>query len=83
MKAYAQELIAATAHALAGRSLTLEEIHDALYQLAIDISAPARRDGDLDGSLSGRRTPLANEVLPRHQRATWARAKTLYDVGED
>ena len=79
MKALAQELIASAAHALAGRVHTAEELHDVLYQLAIDIAAPGRRDV----SAAMRRVPLANEVLPRHQRATWARGKTVHDMGED
>lgn len=79
MRAHVQELIEAAAHALAGRVHTIEEMHAALYQLAIDIRAPAR----LDDHRPTRRMPLANEVLPRHQRATWARDKTVHDVGED
>lgn len=79
MKALAQELIAAAAHALAGRVHTAEELHDALYQLALDVSAPGR----LAVPRVLRRMPLANEVLPRHQRATWARGKTVHDVGEN
>ena len=80
MKSHAQELIAAAAQSLAGRVHTAEEMHGALYQLAIDITSPARR---LDAPYSMRRMPFANEVLPRHLRATWARGKTVHDVGED
>ena len=79
MKAHAQELIAAAAHALAGRAHTADEMNAVLYQLAIDIVSSAC----LDVPRSMRRLPLANEVLPRHQRATWARGKTVHDVGED
>jgi hypothetical protein len=54
-------------------------MHDALYQLALDIASPGR----LDDHRPMRRMPLANEVLPRHQRATWARGTTVHDAGED
>jgi len=54
-------------------------MYAALYQLAIDLAAPAR--SDMPGVM--RRMPLSNEVLPRHQRATWARGKTVHDVEED
>lgn len=78
MKVHAQELIAAVAQALAGRAHTAEEMHVALFQLALDIVSPAR----LDVPRTLRRMPVANEVLPRHQRATWARGKTAYDDEE-
>jgi len=78
MKPHTQELIAAAAQSLAGRVHTAEEMYAALYQLAIDIAAPAR----LDVPCVMRRIPFSNEVLPRHQRATWARGKTVHDVGE-
>lgn len=79
MRAHVQELIDAAAKSLAGRSHTVDEMHDALYQLAIDIRAPAR----LDDQRPSRRMPFANEVLPRHQRATWARGKTEHDRTDD
>lgn len=77
MKAHAQELIAAAAHALAGSAHTVEELHVALFQLTRNIATYAR----LTVPASMRRRPLANEVLPRHQRAAWARELTAYDVG--
>lgn len=79
MKQHVQELVEAAAKALAGKVHTVEEMHSALYQLAIDIRSPAR----LADHHSWRRMPLANEVLPRHQRASWARGQTVHDVGED
>ena len=79
MRAHVQELVAAAAAALAGKAHTFEELHDALYQLAIDIRSPAR----LDDHRPSRRMPVANEVLPRHQRATWARSETVYDAEDD
>ena len=79
MKSYAPKLIEAAAQSLAGRVHTSEEIYAALYQLAIDLAAPARSDMPC----TMRRMPFANEVLPRHQRATWARGKTVHDVGDD
>jgi hypothetical protein len=79
MKAHLQELITAAANVLAGKVHTVEEMHIALFQLALDITSPAR----LDDHRPTRRMPFANEVLPRYQRATWARGKTVHDVGED
>ena len=79
MKANAQELIAVAAHALAGKVHTAEELHVALFQLALDIVSPAC----LAVPRTMRHMPVSNEVLPRHQRATWARGKTVHDVGED
>ena len=79
MRQHVQELVAAAAHALAGKQLAEDELHAALYQLAIDIRSPGR----LAAPPSARRMPLANEVLPRHQRASWAREKPPYDTGED
>ena len=79
MRAHVQELVAVAANNLAGKAHTVEEMHAALYQLAIEIRAPAR----LDDYHPTRRMPLANEVLPRHQRATWARGQTVHDMGEE
>ena len=79
MKAHRQELIAAAAQALAGRIHTTEEMHAVLFQLALELVSSARRDDHRPS----RRMPCANEVLPRHQRATWARDKTEHDVGGD
>ena len=72
-------MIVAVARSLAGKAHTVEELHDALFHLVYDIVTPwpARFEAPL------RRTPLANEVLPRHQRATWARSKTAYDRADD
>jgi hypothetical protein len=77
MRPHAQDLIAAAARVLAGKAHTEEDLHDALYQLAIDIVTPPPSREPL---LPSRRMPVAGEVLPRHQRATWARSKTIYDV---
>jgi hypothetical protein len=79
MKAHAHELVAAAAQALAGKMHTAEELHAVLFKLALDIVSPRR----LDDHRPSRRMPGANEVLPRYQRATWARGKTVHDVGED
>lgn len=77
MMAHAQELIADVARDLAGKAHPEEVLHAALYQLVLDIVTPTASRGD---GLLSRRAPLANEVLPRHQRATWARGKTIYDA---
>jgi hypothetical protein len=70
------KVVEATARKLAGKAHTKEELHAALFQLAIDIMTPARSGDDPPPF---RRMPGANEVLPRHQRASWARGKTVYD----
>ena len=44
MRAHVQELIAGAAKSLANKVHTEEEMHVALYQLALDIRAPARLD---------------------------------------
>lgn len=79
MRSHARELVTAAAEALAGKALTFEELHDALYQLALDIVTPWQRQ-EVPSTL--RRRPLAGEVLPWHQRASWARGKTVYDADE-
>jgi hypothetical protein len=76
MKAHAQELVAVAARALAGKAHTEADLHEALYKLVIDISSPAQRE--LPAVI--RRRPLAGEVLPPHQRVSWARGKTVFDV---
>ena len=78
MTEHIQKLVETAAKALAGRAHNFETLHDALYQLAIDIRSPSR----LDDFRPVRRSPGANEVLPPHQRASWARAKTEYDRGD-
>jgi hypothetical protein len=78
MRERTRQLIAATASILAGRVHTVEETHDLLYQLAIDMVSSER--SPVPPSL--RRRSLANEVLPRHQRASWARGKTVHDAEE-
>lgn len=78
MRARVHDLVAAAAQNLAGKAHTLDEIHAALFQLALDIVTPSSREVPRDL----RRRPLANEVLPRHQRASWARSKTIYDAEE-
>ena len=79
MKAHARDLIVAAVQALAGKVHTEEALHDVLYQLALDVTTPFSAGEPI---LRARRMPRANEVLPRHQRATWARGKTVYDAAE-
>lgn len=72
---------AATARVLAmvGDLISTREmdgIADVLYQLALDVLRPPARSGDAEPV---RRMPAAGEVLPRSQRATWARQRTEYD----
>ena len=76
MRDHVQELIAAAALALADRAHTVDDLHAALFKLALEIVSPAR----LAEHHPQRRMPFANEVLPRHQRATWARGRTVHDA---
>lgn len=76
MRNHVHKLIEAAARKLAGKAHAKEELATALFQLALDITSPVRSD---DEPRSFRRSPGANEVLPPHQRASWARAKTVYD----
>lgn len=70
----AHALIAEVARDLAGKVHTQEELHDALYTLVRESYLPERL-----AVVPVRRMPAAGEVLPPQQRATWARAKTMYD----
>lgn len=56
--------------------LEREEVSLLLYQLAIDVMKPPA----LTVPAVFRRAPGSGEVLPRHQRATWAREKTVHDA---
>jgi hypothetical protein len=76
MRAHANELILVAAAEIAAGDLTPTQIYDKLYTLVLECSQPPPREVPTDL----RHAPLANEVLPRHQRATWARGKTLYDT---
>jgi hypothetical protein len=76
MRDNVHKVVEEAARKLAGRAHGKEELHAALFQLAIDIMTPARSGDDPPPF---RRAPGANEVLPRHQRASWARGKTIYD----
>lgn len=79
MRAHVHEAIVAVAHTLAGKAHTEDELCAVLFQLALDIVSPSRSREEARPS---RRMPVANEVLPRHQRAAWARGKTVYDAEE-
>jgi len=74
MRAHAHEAIAAAARALVSKAHMEEDLHAVLFQLALDIMSPSRSSEDARPS---RRMPAANEVLPPHQRASWARSKTV------
>lgn len=76
MREHARELVASAARDLAGKVHTEDDLHAVLFQLALDIVSPV---GSRDEAHVLRRLPGANEVLPPHQRASWARAKTVYD----
>ena len=75
MRDHVRKLVEAAARKLAGKAHA-KELHAALFQLALDITSPARSGAEPP---SCRRSPGANEVLPPHQRASWARANTVYD----
>lgn len=76
MRDHVHKIVEAAARKLAGKAHPKEELHAALFQLALDLLSPA---GSGEDARSLRRSPGANEVLPPQQRASWARAKTIYD----
>lgn len=55
---------------------TREQIGEVLYNLVIDCAHPPR----LRVPEVMRRSPVAGEVLPPHQRASWARSTTEHDA---
>jgi hypothetical protein len=57
-----------------------EQIADTLYQLALDVLKPPSLTGDVGPT---RRMPTAGEVLPPHQRASWAREETEHDASTE
>ncbi len=59
-------------------TLSRDEIGEMLYNLVIDCGRPPR----LDAHEPTRRSPMAGEVLPPHQRASWARKMTVHDLQE-
>lgn len=71
----ARELIDVAARRLAGKARPLDQVTHELYRLVIAcaLPAPSASPG------SPRRSAGAGEVLPPHQRATWARARTVHD----
>jgi hypothetical protein len=71
----AHALIATTARQLAGKVHTQEDLHDVLFTLVRACYLPEGL-----AAVPVRRSPAAGEVLPPQQRATWARAKTVYDA---
>jgi hypothetical protein len=68
------ERIAAAAKTLAGKAHSQEELEEALFLLVNECYLPEARP-----VVPVRRVPLAGEILPPQQRATWARGKTIYD----
>ena len=75
MKDRAHQLIAAAARELAGKVHTQEELEIVLFTLVRESHLPEGRP-----VVPVRRMPAAGEVLPPQQRATWARALTVYDA---
>lgn len=73
-----REIVDATVDRLIAnsRELDREEVSTMLYQLVIDYVRPPR----LTVPETLRRSPMAGEVLPRYQRATWARENTVHDA---
>lgn len=56
---------------------TREQIGEDLYNLVLDCQQPPRLSTHNE---STRRSPAAGEVLPPHQRASWARKMTPHDL---
>jgi hypothetical protein len=74
VKDRAHALIAEAALALAGKVHTQEELHTLLFTLVHECRLPEGQP-----VVPVRRMASAGEVLPRQQRASWARGKTIYD----
>jgi hypothetical protein len=72
----ARELIDVAARRLAGEARPLDQVRGILYRLVIDCASPAPSDSPG----SSRRSAGPGEVLPPHQRASWARERTVHDV---
>lgn len=58
------------------QSLTRDQLGEILYNLVIDCGQPPR----LTDHAPARRTPMPGEVLPPHQRASWAQKMTVHDL---
>ena len=58
------------------QSLTRDQIGKILYNLVIDCRQPP----PLTVHEPSRRSPMVGEVLPPHQRASWARKMTVHDL---
>lgn len=58
------------------QGLSRERISEILYNLVLDCRQPPR----LGTHEPSRRLPAAGEVLPPHQRASWARQMTVHDL---
>ena len=73
-----REIIDAATDALVPhvQTLTRDQIGEMLYNLVLDCKQPPRL-GMLE---SVRRSPMPGEVLPPHQRASWARKMTVHDL---
>ena len=67
---------AAVAALMAKVTGSRDDVSAALYQLVIDFAQPP----PLTVPEVLRRAPVAGEVLPPSQRATWCREMTVYDV---
>jgi hypothetical protein len=75
-----REIIDAATDALVpyAQTLSRDQIGEMLYNLVIDCGQPPR----LGVHESARRSPMSGEVLPPHQRASWARKMTVHDLQE-
>jgi hypothetical protein len=63
------------------QALSHDQIGELLYNLVLDCGQPPRLDAH-NAHESTRRAPMAGEVLPPHQRASWAQKLTIYDLQE-
>lgn len=59
-------------------TLSRDQLGEMLYNLVIDCGQPPR----LGVHAPALRAPMAGEVLPPHQRASWARKMTVHDLQE-
>ena len=75
MRGHAHAAIKVASQAMANTAYTAEVLYEKLFALVLECSQPERRT--IPTSL--RRTPVAGEVLPPEQRASWTRHLMVYD----
>jgi hypothetical protein len=75
VREHAHAAIKAASEAMSNTVYTAEVLYDKLFALVLECTQPKRTT--IPTSL--RRTPIAGEVLPPEQRASWTRHLTAYN----